>query len=53
MGCGRLPVNPARMENPPDLAAALRPQLGLRLESRQLPVELLVIDHVEKVPTEN
>jgi uncharacterized protein (TIGR03435 family) len=32
---------------------ALREQLGLRLEARKGPVEMLVIDHVEKVPTEN
>jgi uncharacterized protein (TIGR03435 family) len=28
-------------------------QLGLKLESRKAPIELLVIDHVEKMPTEN
>jgi uncharacterized protein (TIGR03435 family) len=27
--------------------------LGLRLERRKLPVELIVIDHLEKTPTEN
>lgn len=27
--------------------------LGLRLESRKLPLDVLVIDHIEKVPTEN
>jgi uncharacterized protein (TIGR03435 family) len=34
------------------LAASLR-KLGLRLESRKAPTEVLVIDKVEKVPTEN
>jgi uncharacterized protein (TIGR03435 family) len=28
-------------------------QLGLRLESRRAPVEFVVIEHVEKMPTEN
>jgi len=28
-------------------------QLGLRLDSRKAPIETLVIDHVEKTPTEN
>jgi hypothetical protein len=27
-------------------------QLGLRLESRKMPYEMLAIDHVEKTPTE-
>jgi uncharacterized protein (TIGR03435 family) len=35
------------------LFAAVQEQLGLRLEARKLPIEILVIDHVEKVPTEN
>jgi uncharacterized protein (TIGR03435 family) len=33
--------------------AALQEQIGLRLEARKGPVELLVIDHAEKIPTEN
>jgi len=32
---------------------ALREQLGLSLESRKEPVEILVIDHVERNPTGN
>jgi uncharacterized protein (TIGR03435 family) len=32
----------------PDLFTALQEQLGLRLVARQAPVEVLVIDHVEK-----
>jgi uncharacterized protein (TIGR03435 family) len=28
-------------------------KLGLRLEPRKGPIEILVIDHVEKTPTEN
>jgi uncharacterized protein (TIGR03435 family) len=48
---------PAPGEAPPDpvavLQAALPRQLGLKLESRKMPVEMLVIDHVEKTPVEN
>jgi uncharacterized protein (TIGR03435 family) len=36
-----------------DLFAALRDQLGLRLERRQMQVQFLVIDHIERIPTEN
>jgi uncharacterized protein (TIGR03435 family) len=31
-----------------DAFAALREQLGLKLESRKAPVEVYVIDHVER-----
>lgn len=37
----------------PTIFTALQEQLGLKLESRKVPVEILVIDHVEKVPSEN
>ena len=37
----------------PDVFAAVQEQLGLKLESRKGPVDLLVIDHLEKTPTEN
>jgi uncharacterized protein (TIGR03435 family) len=32
---------------------AIRDSLGLRLEPRKEPVEMLVIDHVERIPSEN
>jgi uncharacterized protein (TIGR03435 family) len=35
------------------IAKAVQEQLGLKVESRKAPVEMLVIDHVEKTPTEN
>ena len=35
------------------LQQALPKQLGLRLEARKMPVEMLVIDHLEKKPVEN
>ena len=28
-------------------------KLGLRLEPRKLPIDVMVIDHIEKTPTEN
>ena len=35
------------------LAGAIQSQLGLRLESKKGQVEMIVVDHAEKVPTEN
>ena len=32
---------------------AVQEQLGLKLEARKGPVEMLVIDHVERIPTGN
>jgi len=33
--------------------SALEKQLGLKVEKKTLPIRMLVIDHVERVPTEN
>jgi uncharacterized protein (TIGR03435 family) len=33
--------------------AALQEQAGLRLETRKLPVQILVVDRIERTPTEN
>jgi uncharacterized protein (TIGR03435 family) len=42
---------------PPDaagiVAQAIQAQLGLKVESKKVPVEMLVIDRIEKAPTEN
>jgi uncharacterized protein (TIGR03435 family) len=37
----------------PGIFSAVQEQLGLRLEARKAPVDLLVIDHAEKFPTGN
>ena len=37
----------------PSLFSALRSELGLRLEPRTSPYDVLVIEHVERMPTEN
>jgi uncharacterized protein (TIGR03435 family) len=40
-------------EPAPTIFAALQEQLGLKLETRKGSVDLLVVDHIEKAPTEN
>jgi uncharacterized protein (TIGR03435 family) len=37
----------------PSLFTALEEQAGLKLEGRKIPTEIIVVDHVERVPTEN
>jgi uncharacterized protein (TIGR03435 family) len=37
----------------PDVFTALEKQLGLTLKQAKVPVDVLVIDHIEKAPTEN
>ena len=45
---GNAPPAAADPDAPPDLFAAFLQQLGLKLESTKAPVDVLVIDHVEK-----
>lgn len=37
----------------PMIVTGLQEELGLKLESKKMPLDLLIIDHAEKVPTEN
>jgi len=46
-------LNAASAESSPALAQALQEQLGLKLEKREVQVEVLVIDRADKVPVEN
>jgi uncharacterized protein (TIGR03435 family) len=43
----------ARDTDPLSIFNALQEQLGLKLEARKGPVDLLVVDHVDQTPTEN
>jgi len=40
-------------DSPPGIFSALQEQLGLKLEARKGPVDLLVVDRVQKTPTAN
>jgi uncharacterized protein (TIGR03435 family) len=40
-------------EPPPSVFQALKDGLGLRLDAGRGPIDVIVIDHAEKVPTEN
>jgi uncharacterized protein (TIGR03435 family) len=44
---------PAPADVGPTIFAAVQEQLGLRLEQTRGPVEMLIVDRLEKVPTEN
>ncbi len=37
----------------PTLLVAIQDQLGLKLEAKKLPVDIVIVDHIEKTPTEN
>jgi uncharacterized protein (TIGR03435 family) len=45
--------DPHAVEGQPTLLQALQEQLGLKLEPKKGPVDVLVIDHVERSPIEN
>ncbi len=53
----RTEPTPGEPQQSPDpvaiLQLALPQQLGLRLAARKMPIEMLVIDHIEKSPVEN
>ena len=46
-------ANGANFDDPPLLSTVLQENLGLRLDRRKAPVDLYVIDHVERLPTDN
>ena len=47
------PGRPIDDDSGPNIFEALQAQLGLKLESKKTMVDVLVIDHIEKTPTEN
>lgn len=45
--------DPSATEPLPDIFSALQSQLGLKLVAKKVPVEVLVVDHMEKTPAGN
>jgi uncharacterized protein (TIGR03435 family) len=46
-------VTPPEDSTAPSIFAAVQEQLGLRLEALKGPLDVVVIDHADKVPAEN
>jgi uncharacterized protein (TIGR03435 family) len=47
------PHNAKPAQDRPSIFTALQEQMGLRLEVRKAPVEIFVIDHIDRTPTAN
>jgi uncharacterized protein (TIGR03435 family) len=52
-GDANSPISGGEQETQPTLFGALQSQLGLKLEAKKGMMELIVVDHAEKTPTEN
>jgi uncharacterized protein (TIGR03435 family) len=50
---GNTPVSGSEPDGGIPIAGAIQSQLGLKLEAKKGNVEMLIVDHAEKVPTEN
>jgi len=53
LGSSSPATQPDAAEPLPDIFSALQSQLGLKLEPKKVPVEVFVVDHMEKTPTGN
>lgn len=46
-------IDDPRFANLPDIFAAVQEQLGLKLVPQKVTIDTLVVDHVDRIPTEN
>ena len=53
VGLSNGPPTPAQEDGVSIISSAMEKQFGLRLEKAKIPMDVLVIDHVEKKPSEN
>jgi uncharacterized protein (TIGR03435 family) len=37
----------------PTMIQAVEEQLGLKLEKKKIQIDVLIVDHIDKIPTEN
>jgi uncharacterized protein (TIGR03435 family) len=52
LACACLAVLGAATDPAPSVSEAVE-QYGLRIEPRKMPIEMLVVTHIERTPTEN
>jgi uncharacterized protein (TIGR03435 family) len=53
VGLSKDPPTPAQEDGVAIISSAMEKQFGLKLEKAKIPLEVLVIDHIEKKPSEN
>jgi uncharacterized protein (TIGR03435 family) len=47
------PPAPAQVDAVPIISGAMEKQLGLTLVKSKVPLDVIVVDHAEKIPTDN
>lgn len=53
VGLSKGPPDPAQEDGVEIISSAMEKQFGLKLEKTKIPLDILVVDHIEKNPSEN